>query len=185
MSKAIRYIIFLVLLQTVTSLFPLFAQQPVSVSGIVKDSVTGEALPFVSVYFDGSTIGAMTDDNGAFALSNSQGYYKLSAVYLGYDTKTIELKPGSTTDNLTILLKPTAYEISEVVVKPKRERYSRKNNPAVELIRQVIAHKDDNRIESKPEYQTEIYEKLSLCWERNSASSRIIWTRPNSTGNRF
>ena len=81
---------------------------------------------------------------------------------MGYDTKTIELKPGSTTDNLTILLKPTAYEISEVVVKPKRERYSRKNNPAVELIRQVIAHKDDNRIESKPEYQTEIYEKLSL-----------------------
>ena len=70
MSKAIRYIIFLVLLQTVTSLFPLFAQQPVSVSGIVKDSVTGEALPFVSVYFDGSTIGAMTDDNGAFSLSN-------------------------------------------------------------------------------------------------------------------
>ena len=162
MSKAIRYIIFLVLLQTVTSLFPLFAQQPVSVSGIVKDSITGEALPFVSVYFDGSTIGAMTDDNGAFSLSNNQGYYKLSAVYLGYDTKTIELKPGSTTDNLTILLKPTAYEISEVVVKPKRERYSRKNNPAVELIRQVIAHKDDNRIESKPEYQTEIYEKLSL-----------------------
>ena len=155
MSKAIRYIIFLVLLQTVTSLFPLFAQQPVSVSGIVKDSVTGEALPFVSVYFDGSTIGAMTDDNGAFSLSNNQGYYKLSAVYLGYDTKTIELKPGSKTDNLTILLKPTAYEISEVVVKPKRERYSRKNNPAVELIRQVIAHKDDNRIESKPEYQTE------------------------------
>lgn len=162
MSKAIRYIIFLVLLQTVTSLFPLFAQQPVSVSGIVKDSVTGEALPFVSVYFDGSTIGAMTDDNGAFSLQNNQGYYKLSAVYLGYDTKTIELKPGSKTDNLTILLKPTAYEISEVVVKPKRERYSRKNNPAVELIRQVIAHKDDNRIESKPEYQTEIYEKLSL-----------------------
>ena len=80
MSKAIRYIIFLVLLQTVTSLFPLFAQQPVSVSGIVKDSVTGEALPFVSVYFDGSTIGAMTDDNGAFSLQNNQGYYKLSAV---------------------------------------------------------------------------------------------------------
>ena len=65
-------------------------------------------------------------------------------------------------DNLEVLLKPTAFEISEVVVKPKREKYTRKDNPAVELIKKVIAHKNDNRIEAKPEYQTEVYEKLSL-----------------------
>ena len=63
---------------------------------------------------------------------------------------------------MELLLKPTAFEISEVVVKPKREKYTRKDNPAVELIKKVIAHKNDNRIEAKPEYQTEVYEKLSL-----------------------
>ena len=104
----------------------------------------------------------MTDDNGTFTLQNNQGYTKLAAASLGYDTKFIDLKPGKKNDNLEVLLKPTAFEISEVVVKPKREKYTRKDNPAVELIKKVIAHKNDNRIEAKPEYQTEVYEKLSL-----------------------
>ena len=162
MVRFIRYIILIALLQAVAGIFLSHAQSFTSASGIVKDSITGEPLPFVSVYFDGSTIGAMTDDNGTFTLQNNQGYTKLAATSLGYDTKFIDLKPGKKNDNLELLLKPTAFEISEVVVKPKREKYTRKDNPAVELIKKVIAHKNDNRIEAKPEYQTEVYEKLSL-----------------------
>ena len=162
MVRFIRYIILIALLQVVAGTFLSYAQSFTSASGIVKDSITGEPLPFVSVYFDGSTIGAMTDDNGTFTLQNNQGYTKLAAASLGYDTKFIDLKPGKKNDNLEVLLKPTAFEISEVVVKPKREKYTRKDNPAVELIKKVIAHKNDNRIEAKPEYQTEVYEKLSL-----------------------
>ena len=162
MVRFIRYIILIALLQAVAGIFLSHAQSFTSASGIVKDSITGEPLPFVSVYFDGSTIGAMTDDNGTFTLQNNQGYTKLAAASLGYDTKFIDLKPGKKYDNLEVLLKPTAFEISEVVVKPKREKYTRKDNPAVELIKKVIAHKNDNRIEAKPEYQTEVYEKLSL-----------------------
>ena len=162
MVRFIRYIILIALLQAVAGIFLSHAQSFTSASGIVKDSITGEPLPFVSVYFDGSTIGAMTDDNGTFTLQNNQGYTKLAAASLGYDTKFIDLKPGKKNDNLEVLLKPTAFEISEVVVKPKREKYTRKDNPAVELIKKEIAHKNDNRIEAKPEYQTEVYEKLSL-----------------------
>ena len=162
MVRFIRYIILIALLQAVAGIFLSHAQSFTSASGIVKDSITGEPLPFVSVYFDGSTIGAMTDDNGTFTLQNNQGYTKLAAASLGYDTKFIDLKPGKKNDNLEVLLKPTAFEISEVVVKPNREHYTRKDNPAVELIKKVIAHKNDNRIEAKPEYQTEVYEKLSL-----------------------
>ena len=162
MVRFIRYIILIALLQVVAGTFLSHAQSFTSASGIIKDSITGEPLPFVSVYFDGSTIGAMTDDNGTFTLQNNQGYTKLAAASLGYDTKFIDLKPGKKNDNLEVLLKPTAFEISEVVVKPKREKYTRKDNPAVELIKKVIAHKNDNRIEAKPEYQTEVYEKLSL-----------------------
>ena len=162
MVRFIRYIILIALLQAVAGIFLSHAQSFTSASGIVKDSITGEPLPFVSVYFDGSTIGAMTDDNGTFTLQNNQGYTKLAAASLGYDTKFIDLKPGKKNDNLEVLLKPTAFEISEVVVKPKREKYTRKDNPAVELIKKVIVHKNDNRIEAQPEYHTEVYEKLSL-----------------------
>ena len=162
MVKRIRFILLLVLLQAVTGISVLYAQSITSASGIVKDSITGEPLAFVSVYFDGSTIGAMTDDNGKFTLQNDKGYNKLAFASLGYDTKVIDLKKGQKNDGLDIKIHPTAFEISEVIVKPKREKYTRKDNPAVELIKKVIEHKNDNRIEAKDEYQTEVYEKLSL-----------------------
>ena len=56
MVRFIRYIILIALLQAVAGIFLSHAQSFTSASGIVKDSITGEPLPFVSVYFDGSTI---------------------------------------------------------------------------------------------------------------------------------
>ena len=162
MTKRLRILAWLIVWQCLASISMLYAQRLTSASGIVRDSVSGEPLSYVSVMFDNSTIGAMTDDNGAFTLQNDKGLTKLVISSLGYDTKTVNLKVNTKNDLLEIDLKPTAFEIAEVVVKPKRERYSRKNNPAVELIKQVIAHKSDNRIEVKEEYQTEVYEKLSI-----------------------
>ena len=53
-------------------------------------------------------------------------------------------------------------ELNEVVVIPKREHYSKHDNPAVDLVRKVIEHKKQNRIENKEKYKVEVYEKLSL-----------------------
>ena len=113
----------------------------------------------------------MTDDNGAFSLQNDKGYTTLVVSSMGYTEKEIQLKAGKNNAALAIMLRPTSYELTEVVVKPKREKYSRKNNPAVELIKKVIEHKDDNRI-------------WTVSWERNSASSRIIWIHRSLTENR-
>ena len=44
------------------------AQRTVRVEGIVKDSVTGEALPAVAVMLKGTTIGTITDHDGRFTL---------------------------------------------------------------------------------------------------------------------
>jgi hypothetical protein len=63
------------------------------------------------------------------------------------------------------------HELDEVVVKPKRQKYSRKNNPAVEIIRQVIAHKNDNRLINKEKYKVDIYEKLVLSMDEFSPDS--------------
>ncbi|MDD4514593.1 DUF5686 and carboxypeptidase-like regulatory domain-containing protein [Massilibacteroides sp.] len=141
------------------------AQNITSASGIVKDSISGEPLSYVSVIFENSTIGAMTDDAGKFTLQNNSGFTKLVVSSLGYDTKRIPLKQGSKNEGLVILLSSTSFQISEVVVKPKREKYSRKDNPAVELIKKVIERKDENRIEAKDQYQVETYEKLSISFD--------------------
>lgn len=162
MIRSIRYITLLVLLQFVTGISVLYAQSITSASGIVRDSVSGEPISYVSVMFENSTIGAMTDDDGAFSLQNDKGLTRLVVSSLGYDNKVVNLKAGQKNDALNVLLRPTSFEIAEVVVKPKREKYSRKDNPAVELIKKVIEHKNDNRIEAKDEYQSEVYEKLSM-----------------------
>lgn len=164
MIKGIRYLYILFFIFA-TGISLARAQSFTSASGIVKDSITGEPLSYVSVIFENSTIGAMTDDYGKFSLQNTSGLTKLTVSSLGYDTKTLNLKAGQRNEGLEILLSSSSYEISEVVVKAKRERYSRKNNPAVELIKKVIEHKDDNRIESKDEYQVEVYEKLSIAFD--------------------
>lgn len=161
MIKIVRYIFLLLLLSFVGTSYS-YSQVITSASGMVKDSITGEPLSYVSVIFENSTIGAMTDDNGRFTLQNSTGYTKLAISSLGYDTKIINLKPGKNNDALVVLLPPTSIQIQEVVVKPKRQKYSRKDNPAVELIKKVIERKDENRIESVDMYQVEMYEKLSI-----------------------
>ncbi len=164
MSKTIRLTCWLTFFLTLAGFYnSTYGQSVTSASGIVKDSITGEPLSYVAILFKGSTIGAMTDDSGAFSLQNDKGYTEIVISSIGYVEKTVKLKAGRKNDGLQVMLRPTSYELTEVVVKPKRERYSRKDNPAVELIKKVIEHKADNRIEAKDEYQVESYEKLSLA----------------------
>ncbi|MDL2265009.1 DUF5686 and carboxypeptidase regulatory-like domain-containing protein [Parabacteroides sp. OttesenSCG-928-G07] len=162
MAKKIRIIFFFVGLCIISHSFIASAQQTTLVSGIVRDSITGETLPYVSVLFENSLIGGMTDDNGYFSIQNNQGYSNLQVTSLGYNTKIIPLKTGTKNEALDVRMAPIAFEIDEVVVRPQRERYSRRDNPAVELVKKVIEYKDQNRIESKAEYQAEMYEKLTL-----------------------
>jgi hypothetical protein len=71
---------------------------------------------------------------------------------------------------LLIRLVPEAVELGDVVVRPKRIRYSRRNNPAVDLIRKVIERKDENRIEASDQYQMEIYDRLTLAFAKTDSS---------------
>jgi len=162
MDKLLRNFVWIFLLFFTVGLTSISAQTSISASGKVYDSTTRDPLSFVSVMFENSTIGAMTDDDGSFRLQNDKGYTTLIVSSLGYDTKSVSLSKGKN-EGIEIFLQSTSYEIEEVTVRPTRERYSRKDNPAVDLIRKVIEHKSENRIESKEQYKVEVYEKLSLA----------------------
>ena len=143
-----------------------YAQSHISVSGMVVDSITGEPLPFVTLVFEGSTIGGVTDMDGNFQLKNDRGLTRLKISYVGYDTKTVTLTAGHATTDLRIRLAPSTIQLSEIVIRPKRERYTRKNNPAVELMKRVVARKDSNRITQLDDYSTECYEKMTLSLDK-------------------
>lgn len=119
-----------------------FAQKTV-IEGTVTDSITGEVLPYASVVFEDTAVGTYTDDDGHFSLSASVSTPNLQVSYLGYDTKSIQVRIGKT-NRLDIQLVATGIALNEVIIKPGREHYRRRDNPAVEFVRQVIGHRESN-----------------------------------------
>ena len=167
-------ILFILLLASRLSAAP---KKTTTASGMVKDAVTGEAMPYVTIIFENSTSGGITDDDGKFEIKNSQGYDVLKFSFVGYDTQIVSIKAEQNNRGLEILLSPATFELDEVVIRPKRQKYSKKNNPAVDLIRNVIDHKDDNRIASRDEYQVECYEKVSIALDDFNANNKSILQR--------
>ncbi|MDO4162986.1 MAG: DUF5686 family protein [Bacteroides sp.] len=129
------------------------------VEGLVTDSITGEGLPYASVILKGTTIGASTDGDGNFSFSTPTIDKVLQVSYLGYDTKEIRLVAGRTT-RLSIQLLPSGIALNEVVVKPKKEKYKKKDNPAVEFVRKVIALRNANEPRQHDYFSYDQYEKM-------------------------
>jgi hypothetical protein len=148
----------------VSLLFPsakMFSQKdPLTiVKGRVTDAETKEGLAFVSVAAPGFTAGTRTDDDGFYLLRTDQKITKIQFGYVGYKLKTSPVKPGEE-QTLDVALEPVTSQLKEVTVKPKK--YKRKDNPVVELIELVIAHRDQNQIADLRTYQDEQYEKIFL-----------------------
>lgn len=130
------------------------------VSGYVKDSLTNEAVSYMAVYYDGTSVGTMTDDNGYFSLKAQPNQNELTFAAVGYRTKKVAIVAGRE-QTLNVIVTPDNITLTEVVIKPKREKYSKKNNPAVELMRKVIAHKNLQDLSSNEYYQYDVYQKMT------------------------
>ena len=140
-------------------LFSLEGQNEIRIKGLVTDSVSGEPLPYVSIIVKGTTTGAATDLDGRFSLTvpSSASGKMLEVSYLGYSTKQIPLKSGQ---SLSIQLAPTGIALNEVVVKPGRERYRRRDNPAVAFVKNVIERRDANDPRNHDYYSYDRYQKM-------------------------
>ena len=132
-----------------------------SAGGTVIDSSTKLPMEYISVYFKNTASGCVTNYRGEFYVQDKSGSDTLVVDAIGYEKLYIKLKPGQNT-GLNVRLKPANIELASAIVKPKREKYSKKENPAVELIRKVIANKENNRIESKEYFKSDYHEKLTL-----------------------
>lgn len=148
------------LISSILYLLPLISQAQ-TVKGIVTDSINKEPLLYVSVYYENDKeVGTVTDKDGQFSLPARRKGERLIVSAVGYVTKIIDI-PGYA-NTLQIRLSPDNVMLNELVVKPQREKYSRKNNPAVDFMRQVIAHKRKNKMEDNEYYRYDKYEKMKL-----------------------
>ena len=155
MKIKLRIYMMVVLLVALTQ--QLMAQQ--KISGRVID-VDGFAVPYASVQYRGHRIAVSSDGEGRFSIEKHEGWM-LTVSALSYKTQTV--KVDANTNFLEIKLKDDSRRLSEVVVKSKRGKYKRKDNPAVELMRRVIAAKKKTDLANHPYYQYDKYQKITLA----------------------
>lgn len=148
------YLIFALILLAL----PLRAQ----ISGHIIDDETGDSIPYASAVYRGHNVAVASNLSGYYTIARHNGWtLTFSAVGYVERTVTITQKVGN---KLNIRLKPDTRTLKEVTVKTKRRRYSRKNNPAVELMRKVIAAKKKTDLENRDYYQYNKYQKITLAF---------------------
>ncbi|HTD41810.1 MAG TPA: DUF5686 family protein [Mucilaginibacter sp.] len=135
-------------------------QSETIVEGTVKDARSGEGMPSVTIMFAGSVIGTSTNSHGKYHLSTTGSFKKIKISLIGYSSVYKEIIPGKT-QTIDVSLTEDRKLLKEVIVKSgKNARYRNKGNPAVELIRQVIAHKNSNRISNYDYTEYKKYERI-------------------------
>ena len=151
-------------------LFLLWALQSFAqIQGVVKDEDTGEPIPFVSIFYEGKGVGCISDIDGRFKVDKMVEWKELTFSSVGYTTKVVPIT--AKTEFLNVSLKVMDHTLDEIVVRPKREKYSRKNNPAVELMKKVVASKELDDLKQKDYYSYNIYQKLTLALNNITADS--------------
>ncbi|NUY82564.1 carboxypeptidase-like regulatory domain-containing protein [Flavobacterium sp. MAH-1] len=161
---------------SVFSLFLLFclttALAQTKVSGIVIDD-TKLPVPYANVQFKGTTQSAVTNEDGKFYIESPNTYKTLVVSFMGYKTKEIELTKAVNYD-FTITLVPEN-QLKEVTIYTGKT--SKKNNPALDILRKIWERKRKNGLYMFDQYQMEKYEKVEF--DMNSIDSafmkRKIW----------
>ena len=131
-----------------------------SLRGTVLDSISGEPIPYAAVYLRGTSRGMIANENGEFNLANPGEFKSLAVSSMGYTPKEIKYKDIK--GELTIRLSPTGVRIKEIVVKPGKEHYSKKNNPAVEFARRLRERQGLTDPRQRPNYNYDRYERITL-----------------------
>ena len=153
--------ILLLIMWCLTSLV-LTGQNLTIVQGKVTDSRTGEAIAAATIRFDSLNLGARTDAFGKFTLKSKETGQFIVITCIGYDPLKVLIKPGETNE-LQVRLMESSTSLNEVEVVGKSKKYRNKNNPAVDFMREVIAHKEQNRKENLAYYSLERYDKIEFA----------------------
>ncbi|WP_418327720.1 DUF5686 family protein [Segatella hominis] len=139
------------------STLQLMAQQKITGRVIDED---GFAVSYASVQYRGHKIAVSSDSQGKFSIEKHPGWV-LTVSALSYKSQTISVNEKM--DFIEVKLKDDSHKLNEVVVKTKRGKYSRKDNPAVELMRRVIAAKKKTDLGNHDYYQYDKYQKITLA----------------------
>lgn len=141
------------------------------VSGYVFDE-NNQPIPFANVIFQGSTEGTITNEDGKFYLESDETWQQLTLSFIGYETLVVTL-PKKVNYNLEFVLKEEAAQLDAVVLTTGKQ--SKKNNPAIDILRKIWEHKRKNGLKQFNQYEFDKYEKVEF--DINTIDSALINSR--------
>ena len=129
------------------------------IAGQVIDATDGGPVSMASLVYRGNKVATKAGADGRFQVERHNGW-RLTVSAVGYVPQVINIG-SSTPAHLVVRLKPDTKALKEVTVQSTRKsKYSRKNHPAVELMRKVIAAKKKTDLKQHDYYQYNNYQKI-------------------------
>ncbi len=132
-----------------------FAQT--KVSGIVVDN-DNHPVPYANVVFKGTTEGVVTNEDGRFYIESQLTHKVIVVSFAGFETKEVVL-PKAVNYDFKIKISD-GVKLQEVVIFTGKT--SKKNNPALDILRKIWERKRKNGLRQFSQYQMEKYEKVEF-----------------------
>lgn len=131
--------------------------EPYTLTGIVRDKATGEGIPFATVFFPGTDVGTPADLDGKFSLSflfPPRDTLRVTAI--GYSAWSKRLRfDADHNPRLEIELGRETTSLTEFV-------FHAGEDPAITLLKKIIAAKPANNPDRLPAYSYQVYNKLEV-----------------------
>lgn len=133
----------------------MFAQT--KVSGIIVDK-SNQPVPFANVIFKDSNTGVLSNEDGRFYIESPKNYTALIVTSVGYSDREVSL-PKLINYDFKVQINE-AESLKEVVIFTGKT--SKKNNPALDILRKIWERKRKNGLSQFDQYQMEKYEKVEF-----------------------
>ncbi len=163
MKNHMKYFLF-----SLAVFFAIITQAQTKVGGMIVDQV-GEPVAFANVIFKDSNEGTITNDNGRFYMESDSSYQSLVISFIGYEDQEITLTSKVTYDMKITMVEATEQLQGVTVISGKQ---SKKNNPAVDILKKIWAKKRINGLRRFDQYAYDKYEKVEF--DLNTIDSALM-----------
>ncbi|MBA4134305.1 MAG: hypothetical protein C0525_06240 [Flavobacterium sp.] len=127
------------------------------VSGIVLDN-TNQPIPYANIVFKGSQVGVVSNEDGRFYIESPNNYTAIVVSFVGFPDKEVKLPKLVNYDFKVVLTEGNALK----EVKIYAGKTSKKDNPALDILRKIWERRRKNGLKMFKQYQYEKYEKVEF-----------------------
>ena len=128
--------------------------QETIVRGKITDANSGDPIPYVNVIFQGTSIGITSDFDGNYELKTTTPSDTIVVSYIGYKVKKKFITKGIT--------QVVNFQIEEDITNLQEVVFMAGENPAFDVLRNVVRNKSKNDKRKLTAYEYDTYTKIEI-----------------------